>query len=198
MIYYRVGKTVFTIGYAGIKLPQFIDALKEQGITLLVDVRSVPKSQYFPDFNDARLKEQLSKHGIKYKNWKEEFGARQTNRDWFTCDVLDFEKFAKSEPFKKGIEGIKQGDEVICLMCAEIDPIGCHRGILCGKELRTAGFDVAHIIAKRNGEVTVENHSDLENRLLTMYCKQPSLLSDELQFAYRKQNQKIGYNPNKK
>jgi len=130
-----VGKTVFTIGYAGIKLPQFVDALKEQGITLLVDVRSVPKSQYFPDFNDAQLKEHLAKHSIKYENWKEEFGARQTNKEWFTGDILDFEKFATSKQFQQGIENVKTSPETICLMCAEIDPIGCHRGILCSREL---------------------------------------------------------------
>ena len=193
-----MGKTVFTIVYAGAKLPQFIAALKEQSVTLLVDVRSVPKSQYFPDFNDARLKEQLSKHGIKYENWKEEFGARQTNKEWFSGEVLDFEKFAASAQFKRGIERVKQSDEMICLMCAEIDPIGCHRGILCSKELCSIGIEVKHIIAKRNGEITIEYHSDLESRLTTMYCKQPSLLDDGLQFVYRKQNQKIGYNPNKK
>ena len=187
MIYCFVGKIVFTIGYAGVKLPQFIEVLKEHGVTLLIDVRSVPRSQYFSDFNDVRLHGHLAKHGIMYENHKTEFGARQTNAEWFTGEVLDFEKFAESEQFRRGVEKVKtliQNGEVVCLMCAEIDPIGCHRGILCGRALKNAGIDVRHIIAKRNGEVFVENHIALESRLAT---------TDDLQLAYKKQNQKIGY-----
>jgi uncharacterized protein (DUF488 family) len=195
-----VSKIIYTIGYAGIKLPQFITVLKEQGVTLLVDVRSMPRSKYFPDFNDTTLAQQLIKNGIRYGNWKVEFGARQEDAGLFTDGVLDFDKFAQSKQFKQGIEkldALVSKSEVVCLMCAEIDPIGCHRFVLISKHLCYNGYDVQHIVA-RTKEVKIESQKDLEARLLKLYCKQPSLLQDELELAYRKQNQKIGYNLNNK
>lgn len=42
---------VYTIGYAGLDIDRFLDILKENKISLLIDVRSLPKSKYFKDFN---------------------------------------------------------------------------------------------------------------------------------------------------
>lgn len=58
------------------------------------------ESKYFDLFNDNKLSKQLSNVRIKYENWRIEFGARQENLDFFTDDILDYEKFAKSEQFK--------------------------------------------------------------------------------------------------
>lgn len=179
-------KIVFTIGYAGIKIDDFVDVLKSNNISLLVDVRSTPRSQYFVDFNDTKLKMVLAQSNIKYENWRTEFGARQSNSVFYTNGILDFEKFAQSEQFKSGIQKVKVSQEIICLLCAEIDPIGCHRGVLCSKELQNNGFDIKHIIARRNGEIKIENHNELEQRLIALH-------KTDLQKAYKKQNEKIGY-----
>ncbi len=181
---------VYTIGYAGTTLERFIDILVQKDVKLLIDVRSVPRSQYFYMFNDVSLSRALTEKGIRYENWKIEFGARQTNLEFFTNDILDYEKFAKSQQFKVGIEKLKEKNkyfENICLMCAEIDPINCHRAILCAREIDKEGFDIEHIILKRNSENIYENHKDFEARL------QHSLKVNNLSEAYRKQNKKIGY-----
>jgi uncharacterized protein (DUF488 family) len=179
---------VFTIGYAGIALPQFIDTLKKHEITHLIDVRSVAKSQYFSAFNDTNIKPELQKYDIKYLHFKNEFGARQDNLQYYTNEIMDFEKFSQSEQFKDGIEKVKKmlsENNNICLMCAEIDPINCHRAILVARHLP----NVTHIIAKRNGEINFESHKDIEKRLLDLYKKQ----TDILQIAYQKHNSKIGF-----
>ena len=182
---------IFTIGYAGIKLTTFIEVLKENKISFLIDVRSVPRSQYFPAFNDKNIQGELLKNGIEYSNFKNEFGARQYDKDFYTNGVLNFEKFSKSKQFQNGIKLIKDLTKKnnICLMCAEIDPLNCHRAILIAKEVNYSGFEVVHIIAKRNGEITYENHTDLEKRLLETYKKQ----TDNLQIAYQKHNAIIGH-----
>jgi len=183
---------IFSIGYAGVKIQQFIDVLKENKITILIDVRSTPKSQYFTDYNDAKLKDTLQANGIKYENWKTEFGARQEDEKFFTDGIMDFEKFVQSEQFMQGIKRLDElvrGGKKVCLMCAEIDPIGCHRGILISRNI----CDVIHIVARTN-QVNYETHKELEARLVSLYNKQPSFFGDDLQNAYRKQNQKIGYN----
>ena len=174
---------VFTIGYAGIKLPHFIDILKNNNIEVLIDVRSVPRSQYFSQFNDTNLSKILPKHNIRYLNFKNEFGARQENLDFYTGGILDYEIFAASPQFQSGVEKVEEllsGGQNICLMCAEIDPINCHRAILCGKELHANGLAVKHIIAKRDGTILNEDQKGLENRLL------------RLGTTYKKQNLKIG------
>ena len=181
---------VYTIGYAGAKLDQFIQILKDKKVSLLIDVRSVPKSQYFYQFNDNLLSKTLANVGINYENWRCEFGARQDDFNFYTDDILDYGKFSQSGRFKEGIEKIKNltNKKVnICLMCAEIDPINCHRAILCAKEIFANGIEVTHIIVKRNGKTIIENQNDFEKRLLE------TTKINNLSEAYRKQNKKIGY-----
>ena len=105
-------------------------------------------------------------------------------------DILDYEKFAMSEQFKSGLNKINkllEKGENICLMCAEIDPINCHRAILCAREVAKSECQIEHIILKRNGENIFENHNEFEERLKI------SLKVNNLDEAYRKQNKKIGY-----
>lgn len=181
---------VYTIGYAGTDIKRFVEILKNKRVDILIDVRSIPRSQYFYQFNDNFLSKTLSNVGIKYGNWKREFGARQDNIKFYTDSILDYEKFAKSQQFQDGVSKIKElvnQDLNVCLMCAEIDPLNCHRAILCGKELYANGLSIIHIIAKRNGETLFESQGDFEERLLA-YTK-----VNNLSEAYQKQNKKIGY-----
>ncbi len=180
---------IYTIGYAGADIDRFVQILKQKRISFLIDVRSLPKSRYFYQFNDNLLSKTLANVDIKYENWKFEFGARQNNSKFYTNNILDYEKFAQSQQFQVGISKIKQLEnqgENVCLMCAEIDPVNCHRAILCGKEIFANGMNVTHIIAKRNGETTSENQEDFEKRLLE------TTKINNLSEAYRKQNMKIG------
>lgn len=181
---------VYTIGYAGVTIDRFIQILKDKRISLLVDVRSIPKSQYFYQFNNNLLSKTLADVDIKYENWKDEFGARQDNLNFYTDNILDYDKFSKSQQFQKGISKTKKlvtDGKNVCLMCAEIDPINCHRAILCGKEIYANGIDVTHIIAKRNGETYFESQEEFEKRLLQ------TTKVNNLSEAYQKQNKKIGY-----
>ena len=181
---------IYTIGYAGVTIDRFVQILKNMRISLLIDVRSVPKSRYFVEFNNNLLSKTLANVDIKYENWKDEFGARQDNLDYYTDYILDYKKFAQSQQFQTGISKIKElesKDETICLMCAEIDPINCHRAILCGKEIFANGINVTHIIAKRNGETTTESQEEFEKRMLQ------TTKVNNLSEAYQKQNKKIGY-----
>ncbi len=181
---------IHTIGYAGTTLERFVQMLVKKDINLLIDVRTIARSSYFEMFNDVSLQRTLAEKGIRYENWKIEFGERQTNLEFFTNDILDYEKFAKSQQFRIGIQKLKEKIKYfqnICLMCAEIDPINCHRAVLCAREIAKEGFDIEHIILKRNGENFFENHKDFEARL------QKTLKVNNLSEAYRKQNKKIGY-----
>jgi uncharacterized protein (DUF488 family) len=140
----------------------------------------MPFSRFYPQYNAKTLTNKLAEINIKYENLKTEFGARQENDEWFTDGYLDYNKFAQSEQFQSGIKhtlDLLSKGEIVCLMCAEKDPIMCHRAILCGKELKDKA-EVLHIRYDK-GKIWAETHSELEQRINNDYTKQ---------------NAKIGYN----
>ena len=142
---------VYTIGYTSFDVDKFIDVLKKFKITCLIDVRSTPKSSYYKDYDDSNLIPLLKSKGIVYRNYKDEFGARQENKEFYNDKgFLDFNLFSKSQQFNNGIDKIQKAQDmkyVVCLMCAEKDPINCHRTILIARNLDKQGFDVKHILA---------------------------------------------------
>lgn len=194
--------TVYTIGYTGFTVTEFINTLKANNISLVVDVRSQPYSQWFTDYNKEHLEFALKQNSIYYRNYSEEFGARQDNHDYYTKDgYLDFELFANSIQFRRGIRklenSMKQG-YCFVLMCAEKDPFNCHRTMLVARAFHESGYKVLHLMP----EMKSITHKEIEERLLNAYYpnrEQLSLfteiLDDEacLINAYRKRNAEIGY-----
>ena len=166
-------------------------------------MRSTPKSSYYKDFDDSNLLPLLKNKGIVYRNYKEEFGARQDNKNFYhSKGFLDFEVFARSKQFNDGIDKIKKAQEmgyIVCLMCAEKDPINCHRTILISRNLDKKGFDVQHILATEE----ICSQKEIDERMLEKYCPQRSQISlfnennlseeESLEMAYRLKNEEIGF-----
>lgn len=196
-------KTVFTIGYTSFGLEKFVEVLKKYKINCLIDVRSTPKSSYYKDFDDLSLLPYLKNYGILYRNYAREFGARQENQSFYNDKgYLDFGVFSKSRQFNEGIEKIKKAQDmgyVVCLMCAEKDPINCHRTILISRNLDKQGFEVKHILAT---EATCEQ-KEIDARLLEKYFPHRSQISlfsennltdeETLEIAYKIRNEEIGF-----
>jgi uncharacterized protein (DUF488 family) len=195
-------KTIFTIGYSGYKPEDFIDELKRRNINVVIDVRSQPYSRYYSEYNKEAIEELLKSNNINYRNLAIEFGARQTNRKYYTDGKLDFEKFAVSEVFSQGIEKIKTASNlgyIVVLMCAEKEPEKCHRAIFVARALRENGFEIRHIVPGQP-DYTQE---DLEQILLEQYFfdrEQVSLFTENIksekeliQEAYRKRAFEIAY-----
>jgi uncharacterized protein (DUF488 family) len=140
---------IYTIGYAGFSLPDFINELKARRITALIDVRSAPFSRTFPDFNKETAAKALQENKIIYRSYAGEFGARRSEREFYTDGKVDFIKVSTSEIFKSGIDKICAGIElgyVFALMCAERDPLFCHRAVLVARAFVERGFTVSHIV----------------------------------------------------
>lgn len=194
--------TIYTIGYSGFSIDDFVNALQSNRISLLVDVRSQPYSQHFPDYHKDILEKTLKRSGICYRNCAKEFGARQEDPAYCADEgYLDFELFAKSPVFLGGYEKLigrmKQGDRC-ALMCAEKDPFNCHRSILVSRPFHEAGYEVIHLLP--NDKKTTQK--EIESRLLDKYFpnrNQTTLFGDlpdegdYLLQAYRKRNAEIGY-----
>lgn len=191
----KMSKNIFTIGYSSFSLEAFIETLKKYKISAVADVRSTPYSQFKPEFNRESLKEELSKNNIAYVFLGEECGARVNDPNCYINGKVDYDLVAKSQKFKAGIERIKRGMEKykIVLMCAEKDPITCHRTILICRNLHYASVQINHILS----DGRCENHKDSELRLLKLFnLSDPDLFrSDEqrLNDAYSRQGEKIAY-----
>ena len=194
--------TVYTIGYSGFSIEDFIATLKLYNVSVVVDVRSSPFSNYFPEYNKDSLEIILKTHGIHYRNYADSFGARQNDRKYYCREgYLDFDVFSKSEAFLKGFTKMCNSMEqnyIFALMCAEKDPICCHRTILVGRTFFERGYNVVHLLA--NGSTTTQK--EINTRLLEKYYPDRDQMTlfdapqDEktlLREAYKKQNAEIGY-----
>ena len=195
--------TVYTIGYAGFAMEEFMETLRQNKIALVVDVRSDPHSQWRSEYNMEHIRLVLKQQGIYYRNYAGEFGARQEDRCFYPNGYLDFELFAKSQQFRHGVEKLVNSmkkDYCFALMCAEKDPFECHRCILVARAFYDMGYRVVHLLPD-GGSCT---QKDIEKRLLEKFESnrnqsnmfEPMLDEEEyLARAYRKQNAEIGFKP---
>ena len=196
--------TIYTIGYSGFVIDDFIQILKKYEISVVIDVRSNPYSQYHLEYNKENLKKKLKQNRIYYRNYFLEFGTRQSDKKYYSKEgYLDFELFSKSENFLKGIKKLENAMEknyVIVLMCAEKDPIICHRAIMISKIFSEKGYRVIHLLPNN---VTI-TQKDIEDRLIKKFFPNKGQLSlfemgenlsekEYIKRAYNKQNAEIGY-----
>lgn len=189
-------KKIYTIGYSPFTTDTFIQALRKYNINAVVDVRSAPYSAYRTDFNKANIQNILKDHGIAYVFLGDQLGARWEDPEVYRDGVADYDLISKTSTFQKGLDRLRTGSEkyIIALMCAEKDPITCHRTILIAKNLRNEFF-IQHILE----DGSIEIHKDLEKRLLRLHSldqlKLPGLSNTQssLVEAYKKQGSQIAY-----
>ncbi|MDC0832388.1 DUF488 domain-containing protein [Geitlerinema sp. CS-897] len=156
--------TFFTIGHSNHSFEKFVALLQQHQISALADVRSHPYSRYCPHFDRAFLKKNLPEFGIAYVFLGKELGARAENLSCYENGKALYSRIAKTESFSQGIDRLCKGSDCyqISLMCAEQDPLTCHRAILVSRHLKKRGFDIQHIL--KNGDL--ESQDYLEERLL--------------------------------
>lgn len=155
---------ILTIGHSTHELAVFLDLLKRHDAEVVADVRSSPYSRFNPQFNREILKKELRTHGIRYVFLGEELGARSDDPSCYENGRVQYERLVRTEPFRSGIKRIERGasEYRVCLLCAEKDPLECHRTILVSKELVEHGSPVSHILA----DGSIETHEEAMSRLL--------------------------------
>jgi len=136
-------RKIFTIGHSNLSLDAFVELLKKQGISIVVDVRSQPFSSYNPQFDQANLANHLELNSIKYKFLGDKLGGYPKYKKPSISHPL------KSEPdkYQQGISELIQiaERERIAIMCSEGDFRECHRYYLISKTLVLQGIEVKHI-----------------------------------------------------
>ena len=186
---------LFTIGHSRHSIGYFIDLLQQHRISVLVDVRSHPRSRFSPHFNRENVHRSLTDAGIEYIFKGRELGARSDNAACHRDGKADYHLIAEDPHFRDALEWVRaeSGKSACCLMCAEKDPLDCHRTMLVGIRLRSAALSLTHILA--DGDL--EAHEQTELRLVKRYhLDQPDLFRTEtecLTEAYRIHCDAIAY-----
>lgn len=140
--------TVYTVGHSTHAIEKFLELLERNGITALADVRSNPFSRHNPQFNRNALSAALKKHGIAYVFVGKELGARSDDPSCYEGGKVRYARLATTGLFREGIERVLSGARMhrVALMCAEKEPLDCHRTLLVGRALERRGATIVHIL----------------------------------------------------
>jgi uncharacterized protein (DUF488 family) len=182
-----------TVGHSNHPIAHFLKLLQGQGVTLLADVRSTPYSRFNPQFRRDALAEALAEQGIEYLFLGEELGARSKDPSCYDEGRVSYRKLAATELFRHGIDRVLAAAKThtVAIMCAEKDPLDCHRTILVARELVERGESVAHILA--TGDIA--SHEQVMERLRDKLKLGPADLfgGDVNEQAYELRGQQIAY-----
>ncbi|MCW3995335.1 MAG: DUF488 domain-containing protein [Candidatus Bathyarchaeota archaeon] len=147
---------VFTIGHSTRSLEEFVELLVGYGITLLVDVRAVPRSRFNPQFNKETLQSSLKHYGIRYLHMPEIGGLRHpkptsVNLALKNAGFRGYADFMQTKEFTDQLLKIiaLARENRLTLMCAEALPWRCHRNLI-SDALVTRHVRVEHIISKNS------------------------------------------------
>ena len=146
-------RRIWTIGHSTRKIDVFTSLLEENGIRLLVDVRSLPGSKRYPHFNKEALTKSLQEHGIRYEHFAELGGRRKPRPDsrntvWRNASFRGYADYMETAEFRKGVERLLDlANEIgpTAIMCAEAVWWRCHRGLI-SDYLKARGTEITHIL----------------------------------------------------
>ncbi len=145
--------TILTIGHSTRTLEEFVLLLKTYGATLVVDVRTVPRSRHNPQFNKETLPNTLKPYGIKYIHMPDIGGLRRPKHDsvnlaWRNSGFRGYADYMQTKEFTDNLLKIiaLARETCLALMCAEALPWRCHRSLI-SDALVVRHVKVEHIIS---------------------------------------------------
>ena len=190
-------EAVYTIGHSNHPPEQFVELLERHAITAVGDVRSRPYSRMHPQFNRENLRRLLAARGIAYVFLGRELGARSEDPSCYAEGKVQYDRLARTELFGQGLERVREGMKIyrLALVCAEKDPLECHRTILVARALFARGVAVKHILE----DGAIESHEQALERLreklklpeYDLFRSPEEVIED----AYRRQGERIAYQP---
>jgi uncharacterized protein (DUF488 family) len=144
---------IWTIGHSTRRIDLFIVLLQANGIKLLADVRLLPGSKRYPQFNQEALAKSLNDRGIRYEHLPELGGRRKPKPDsrntaWRNEAFRGYADHMETEEFRHGIDRLV---DLACetapaaIMCAEVVWWRCHRALI-SDFLKARGVEVSHIV----------------------------------------------------
>lgn len=145
---------IFTLGHSTLPIEQFIIVLQVYGIERLVDIRTIPRSRYNPQFNDSSLAGSLAAAHIEYTHLKALGGLRHARKDssntgWRNASFRGYADYMQTAAFQDALETLIQmsREKRVAIMCAEAVPWRCHRSLV-SDALSVRGVPVVEILSE--------------------------------------------------
>lgn len=145
--------TIYTIGHSTHTMAEFLAMLQSFDIKVLVDIRSLPGSRKYPQFNKEALEVSLPENGIIYTHLTDLGGRRKVKKDskntrWRNGSFRGYADYMETEAFEKAIAGLEKLaiKKSTAIMCAEAVWWRCHRSMV-SDYLKVKGWTVLHIMA---------------------------------------------------
>lgn len=149
---------IYTIGHSTRTFEEFLELLKINDIEVLIDIRSLPGSRKFPQFDKENLGTSLPEAGIKYQHFLSLGGRRKVKKDskntrWRNDSFRGYADYMETEEFKEAIQSLEKiaHRKTVCYMCAEAVWWRCHRSMV-SDYLKARGWKVLHILSKTKVE----------------------------------------------
>ena len=193
----------YSIGHSNIPAERFVAMLHAANVSAIADVRSTPFSRFCPWFSAKNLKPLLEQNGVAYLPYGAVLGGRPQSAALYCDGIADYEAMAQQPEFQAGLDRLiadaarcrahdhKAGP--VCLMCAEREPLDCHRCLLVARALAARGFSIGHILH----DDTVEPHAATERRMLELASDDGDLFAtgqdERIAAAYRRRAGAVAY-----
>jgi uncharacterized protein (DUF488 family) len=186
---------LLTIGHSNHSFEKLFSLLKGHKVSAVCDVRSSPDSRMNPQFNREAFAEQQRENGIAYIYLGMELGGRTEDPTCYEGKRVRYDRLAQKDVFQSGLRRVVEDSAKyrLCLLCAEKEPLECHRTLLVSRHLVDMGLQVNHILADGG----LESHDSVIERLLEQ-LKLPShdlfrTHQDVIQDTYRAQERAIAH-----
>lgn len=186
---------LFSIGHSNIPIDRFVGLLRGAGVNAVADLRSMPVSRYCPWFSAKNLVPRLQQEAVAYLSFGDTLGGRPREPSLYRDGVVDYEAMARRPAFAAALDRLLAlaDSRRLCLMCAEREPLDCHRALLVARALAERGVGVMHILH----DGTIEPHTVSEQRLLAWSGPHEDLFvtlhCERLAAAYRRRSRAVAH-----
>ncbi len=186
---------LFSIGHSNIPAERFVAMLRGAGVNAVADVRSTPFSRFFPWFSGKKLAGLLGREGMAYLPYGDALGGRPRDPALYCDGIADYEAMARQPEFQAALERLRADASQcrVCLLCAEREPLDCHRCLLVGRALAARGLAIGHILH----DGAIEPHGATEQRLLQRDGQPADLFvtghDERLAAAYHRRARAVAY-----
>src|SRR5271156_6975911 len=155
---------MLTIGHSTLPIEIFLTILRENGVRVLADIRTIPKSRHNPQFAQENLAPALTDVGIEYRWQKLLGGLRHARKDsintgWRNASFRGYADYMQTPEFAAAVNELLDATHhaETVLMCAEAVPWRCHRSLVAD-DLTVRGIPVEHIYYDMHGKSRRELH----------------------------------------
>lgn len=141
-----------TIGHSTRGIEEFVGLLRLHAVEMILDVRTVPRSRFNPQFNADSLPLSLAEARVGYQHLPTLGGLRKASADsenlgWRNSSFRGYADYMLTPEFQVAVDDLIElaSERVSAIMCAEAVPWRCHRSLIADA-LTVRGHRIQHII----------------------------------------------------